>query len=342
MAFIQDISVSIIRGTKALAQQGFGMPLIVGNTTTAGVPGVYREFGDMTSVAQVYSDTDNEYQMASMMFAQEPSPKEIAIFSRNTETITNALTTVNESNPGFYAVFIADRDSASLAEAGDWANANKKFFFGGTSDETALTGRNVDREAYIVHNEADKYPECAWAGMNLPKDPGSITWKWKSLNGQNAANYTLTELNTIRDANGQTITEVGGVAVVNEGKCTSGEFIDVIRGQDWVKARIEENLYQLFISNDKIAMDNVGIAQVESTIRSVLKMAGNRGIIAKATTETELTKSDDKEFMYQVTVPRREDITVNDRANRILPGVEFIYYLAGAIHEAEVKGKITV
>jgi non-ribosomal peptide synthetase component E (peptide arylation enzyme) len=116
----------------------------------------------------------------------------------------------------------------------------------------------------------------------------------------------------------------------------------VIRGQDWVKARIEEGLYRLFMSNDKVSMDNVGIAQVEGVLRSVLKRAGNMGIIAAATTESELETSDDKEFLYKVTVPRREDILPGDRAARILPDVEFIYYLAGAIHEAEVRGKITV
>lgn len=341
MAYIQDIRVNIVRGTRALVQKGFGMPLIIGTTTT-GTPETYREFSDMEGVVAVYADTTDEYKMAAAMFSQEPRPQVLAIYSRDTKTITQALDAINGSNPGFYAIFIAERTTASLAEAGNWANANTKFFFGCSSELAALTGRNVAREAYLIHNTPSTFPECAWAGQNLPKDPGSITWKWKSPGGQNAASYDITDLNTIRTNHGQTITEIGGIPVVNEGITTSGEYIDVIRGQDWVKARIEEGLYSLFINNDKVSMDNVGISQVESVIRSILKQAGNMGIIANATTETELAKSDDKMYMYQVTTPRREDISPADRAARKLTNVEFIYYLAGAIHEAEVKGKITV
>jgi hypothetical protein len=347
MIYIQDISVDIRRGSKALARKGFGMPLILGDgapdaTGTSHTIQTHKEYSDMKAVAVDYTDETNEYKMAAAMFCQGPSPKVVAIYSKaDTETITQALDTINSTHSGFYAILIAERTAAAMAKAGDWANANQKFFFGCTSDEGALTDRNVDREAYLIHDAPNDFPECAWAGQNLPKDPGSITWKWKSLNGQvAAASFDITKLNTIRKNNGQTITEIGGISVVNEGKTTSGEFIDVIRGQDWVKARIEEGLYRLFISNEKVSMDTVGIAQVESVIRSVLQQAGNAGIIARAGSESELNQSDDKVFMFQVTVPRREDIVPDDRAARILPDIGFIYHLAGAIHEAKVEGRI--
>lgn len=307
--------------------------------------GVYKEYSDLSSVEADYNTNKPEYKMARAMFSQTPGPKKVVIYIRATgESITQALDQLKENHNGFYAIFITERGPAEMAEAGDWANLHQKFFFGCT-DYCSFDrdiNRDCDREAYLIHNRPLDYPECAWAGQNLPKDPGSITWKWKTLSSQMASDYSITELDNIRTKKCQAITEIGGVPVVNEGKTTSGKYIDVIRGMDWVKARIEEGLYNLFISNDKIAMDNVGIAKVEGVVRTVLKQAGNLGIIARATTESEMSKSDDKEFMYKVTVPRREDIDPVDRKTRKLPNVEFVYYLAGAIHEAEVKGKITV
>jgi len=350
MSFIQDISINIARGTKPLTQAGFGLPLIIGSSTPKDghTQQVCKEFANMEEIAAAYESTTDEYKMAEAMFMQNPCPKTVVIYSKATdETTVAALTACQASGKDFWGVCISERtvQDAENEDAGKWCSANNKFFFGFANDTDGteiakIAARNYDREAYIVHDKAGDFPECAWVGQNLPKDPGSITWKWKSLNGQNAAEYDSAKLTSIRDAKAQALTEYGGIVYVNEGKSTGGDYIDVMRGQDFVKARIEENLYRLFISNDKISMDNTGIAQVEGVVRSVLKHAGNMDIIAKATTESELEKSDDKEYMYRVTVPLREEISENDRAARKLPYVEFIYYLAGAIHEAEIKGKI--
>ena len=73
-----------------------------------------------------------------------------------------------------------------------------------------------------------------------------------------------------------------------------------------------------------------------------MKSAGDNGIIAQAISEDDLEFSDDKTYMYQVTVPLRSATSSVDRANRELKDVKFTYYLAGAIHKVTVTGKITV
>ena len=110
----------------------------------------------------------------------------------------------------------------------------------------------------------------------------------------------------------------------------------------WFEDQLNIELLSLFINNDKISLDNTGIERVASKVRAVLKRAGDAGIIARATTDSEFKKSDDKFYMYQVFTPLREEIPTNDLANRKLTGVSFVYYLAGAIHEAQVTGLITV
>jgi len=341
-SFINDITINISAGTLGLTEQSF-LPLILGSGGSAatGVT-VASELSDLTAAG--YLSTDEEYLMASAMFAQSPHVTSVAVYRKANATAYNtALTALIETYNDFYGIVIQSRDAADLALVGTWANANKKFFFGCSADPDALTGRNVDREAYLIHdNEAADYPECAWAGKMLAKVPGSATFKWKTLSGQNASSFTLTQLTAIRTNNGQAIQEQAGVTFVNEGKATSGEFIDIILGQDWVEDQLNIGLLGLFIRNDKISFDNRGIAQVEGVVRDVLKRAGDNGIIAAAVTEAEKTTSDDKIYLYTVTVPDRADVSANNRATRTLTDVKFNYTTAGAIHKVTVTGLISV
>lgn len=341
MAYINDITINISRGTLGLQQQNF-TPIVIGSGAVASGVISATSLADLTDAG--YNTTDEEYKMASAMFAQSPSPATVKVMRKSSasgydESLAELITTDND----FYAITIESREKADLALAGTWANSNKKFFFGGSDDITALDNRNVDREAYLIHDNSDTdYPECAWVGSEIPKQPGSNTWKWKILSGQNASTFTITQLSTIRSNNGQALQSQAGAIFTNEGKTTSGEFIDIIIGQDWVEDQLNIGLLGLFLKNDKIPMDDVGIAQVEGVIRDVLKRAGDNKIIAQAVSEADLLKSDDKLYIYQVTVPLRSEISVNDRANRNLTGIKFVYTTAGAIHKTTITGLIEV
>ena len=341
MAFINDITINVSRGTLGLQQQNF-TPIVIGSGIAASGTVNATELTDLTDAG--YLVTDQEYIMASAMFAQSPSPAVVKVM-RKTDAVAYdaALSALITTDDDFYAITIESREKADLALVGTWANSNKKFFFGGSDDITALDSRNVDREAYLIHDNADTdYPECAWVGREIPKQPGSNTWKWKTLSGQNASTFTSTELSTIRANNGQALQSQAGAIFTNEGKTTSGEYIDIIIGQDWVEDQLNIGLLGLFLRNDKVAMDDVGIAQIEGVVRDVLKRAGDNKIIAAAVSEADLEKSDDKLYIYQVTVPLRADISVADRAARTLTGVKFVYTTSGAIHHTTITGLIEV
>lgn len=346
MPFINDITINISRGTLGLQELVF-RPLVLGSgpviPTASGVT-IATKVSDITDAG--YTINDEEYKMAAAMFAQTPSPQDVAIYRKATGTAYDAaLTTLQTTFDNFYAVTIESRSKTDMALVGTWANSSssKKMFFGGTSDLTALTGRNVDREAYLIHdNLPGDYPECAWVGRVIPTTPGSATWKWKILSGQSASTFTSTQLNTIRTNNGQALQNQKGGIFVNEGITTSGEYIDIIIGQDWVEDQIITNMLSLMLKNDKVAFDDTGIAQIEGVVRDVLKQAGDNGIIAAAVSDDDLLLSDDKEYIYQVTTVSRADTPANDRANRLYDGISFVYTTAGAIHKVTVTGYITV
>lgn len=341
MAYINDITINISRGTLGLQQQNF-TPIIIGSGAIASGVVSATELTDLTDAG--YTTADEEYKMMSAMMAQSPSPSLVKVMRKASGTAyDDALATLITTDNDFYAITIESREKADLALVGTWANSNKKFFFGCSSDITALDSRNVDREAYLIHdNLPGDYPECALVGREIPKQPGSNTYKWVQLSGQNASTYTSTQLNTIRTNNGQALQSQAGSIFTNDGKTTSGEFIDIIIGQDWVEDQLNIGLLGLFLKNDKVSMDDVGIAQVEGVIRDVLKRAGDNKIIARAVSEADLLKSDDKIYIYQVTVPLRSAISTTDRANRDLTGVKFVYTTAGAIHKTTITGLIEV
>lgn len=347
MPYINDLTIRIILQTLALQQQNFGIPLILGKRASGSLIASYKEFSGNDALASMvtagFLTTDDEYKMVAKMLAQSPCPETIAIYVRDEDdNIATALSALITSHNSWYALLITERDKTSLAAAGDWAAANKKIFIGCTSDLTALTGRNVTREAYLMHTDAANFPEAAWVGLCLPQEIGSITWKWKRPSGVTASTFTLTELNAIRTGHAQTMSERSGVVYTDEGITTGGEYIDVIQARDYIEARLGEELFGLQVRSGKIPYDNTGFARIEAVIRSVLNECGNRGIIARAVDDADRLKSDNGVYMYKVTVPARSSIPTNDRAARKLTGIKFTLTIAGAVHNIDIDGYIEV
>jgi hypothetical protein len=345
MGYLQDINVTINLRTKPLSQAGFSLPLILGaKVATHAAVGVYRLVSQLTDLISAgYTTADEEYKMAAAMLGQSPSPSQIAVFSRpDTDSITTALGNLAQTHNDWYALLIQERLSASLHEAGDAASGMKKLFIGCSADTAALTGRNNIREAYLIHDQASAFPEAAWAGHCLPKTLGTYTWKWKSPSGVTAANLTSTQLQAIRDAHGQSVESFAGVTFVDEGITTGGEFIDVIQRMDYIQARVHEDLFGLNIRMDQVAYDDKGFALVDATIRTRLKASAAAGMIAAVGSKEDMEYSDDGVHMFKVSVPRRADIPVNDRAARILSGVTFSFVVSGAVHKYNVNGDLLV
>lgn len=339
MAAINDIIINITNGARALTQKSF-RPLILSANKTGSTASrfICSTLTDVVSAG--FPTTDDVYKMAAAMLAQSPSPNDFMV-AVSPDPVDVALGEIYIIDPNFYGILITSRAKADLHLAGTWANSNECFFIGGTSDLTALDLRNVDREAYLLHTSPGDFPDAAWMGRVIPTQPGSATWKWKVLNGQIASTFTSTQLQTIRTENGQALQEVKGQIYVNEGKATSGEFIDVIIGKDWIKDQIYIGVLSLFLNNDKISLDDSGIARIEAVIRDVLKRSGDNQIVARAVSADDLSRSDDKVYISSVTVPQRSDLSSNDRALRQLNGVKFSYDLAGAIHQVTINGIIT-
>jgi len=249
MADLNDITINISMNTSPLSIKGFGLPLILGSKEAGPLVGKYGEYSSPEELTVAgFKTEDAEYKMAAMMFAQSPRPGTVAVYCRDSKkTIDKALAELSLTNNDWYALLITERDKESLHIAGNFTMSNEKIFFGCTPTVEALNNRNNNREAYIIHDKADQFYEAAWVGVCLPKPIGSITWKYQKPTGVLPASFSTTILKEIRDKKGQTFTKRSGITYSNEGITTGGEYIDNIMSRDFVKARLEEAIFNLKI-----------------------------------------------------------------------------------------------
>jgi len=293
-----------------------------------------------------YELTDKEVLIADALLGQDLKPPTFVVHSRDgddttDDSITESLTTLRTTNDTWYFILIEETTKAALQEAGDFAASNEKLFVGNTADLTALTGRNNIREAYVIDDKAaTEFPAAAWVGRVGPTTPGSVTWKWKQLNNVTAGDFTTTQLTTIRNDDGQAIVDSRGRIYMNEGITTGKEFIDIIRGRDFLNSRLLEELILLFTNNDKVGFDNQGIGQIEGVVRGVLNEVSANDYVAGVSDAADAKNSDDGAFQFQVSTPAFSSISSTDKSNRNLPNVKFTLVPKGAIHTLTINGTI--
>lgn len=255
--------------------------------------------------------------------------------------IADDISEIQQENDDWYSVHLTSTGSFEIASAAAYIESQRKLLVVSSADDDILDStEDTDigsllksfgyaRTALLYHPEPHTYPGAAWAGVMLPKDPGSATWKFKTLAGIKPVNLTGQEENTLDNKNVNHQTVVAGVKITQHGKSSSGEFIDITRFVDFLRARLQENIFSRLANLDKVPFTDQGIGIVENEIRGVLQLGISVGGLAAQPEPV-------------VNVPRAVDVPFNERANRFLPDVIFRATLAGAIHSLEIQGIVSV
>lgn len=163
---------------------------------------------------------------------------------------------------------------------------------------------------------------------------GSVTWKFRKIGGVKPVDLTVTQIQKLHENNVFTYVTKAGLDQTSEGKTLSGEFIDALHGDDWVKASLETELQRLLSNSSKITFDAAGIAQIDATVTAVLTTATNNGIIS-VNPETNAGE-------FTVTTASRAQSSEEDIAQRNYTGLKFSYTRSGAIHTVKVNGQINI
>lgn len=343
MSLDRLINIQIDRQTQGVSQAGFGTALFLAaneDEKPAGQTERVRVY-DQDSFKTAFNSTDEIYKALNAYFSQSLIPTQAYVgYIEAAETLTEALNAIKEENDDFYAVAIESTLQADQEELASWVESERKIAIVRTSDADVLAATTTDilgvlnaasrdRTAVIYGSSTAVYQDMAWLGRVLPALPGSITWKFKTLSGVSADQLSGTAITNLTAKKGNWYNRVGGVDITEEGWMASGEYIDVIRGVDFIHARLQEAIFSRLVNLPKVPYTNQGADLIVNEMDAVLELSERQGIL-----------TNDPKFSINKRDVR--DIPVNDRAARLLPDIKFEGVLAGAVHKITIAGVVTV
>jgi hypothetical protein len=240
----------------------------------------------------------------------------------------------------WYAIITLANSKAYVLAVAGFAESNEKLYLCTLQDSAVATdafsgatdvAKTANASAYfrtagIYHPDGGSFADSAWLGRCLPLDPGSETWMFKTLAGVAVTTLTGTQQTNIQDKKCNIYYNVAGRNITAEGVVFSGEFIDVVRFRDWLKARMQERIALALFNANKIPYTDEGIAVIEAEVRAQLREGVNVGGLVDN---------------FTVSVPKAASVSPADKAARLLRNVKFTAQLAGAIHKVIISGTIT-
>lgn len=271
-----------------------------------------------------------------------------AITTASATDITAGLNDAVAYDNDWYGIAQYSRVDADILGTAAWVqantNSNPKLFFAQSDDPviltavasdvaSILTGLSYFRTSVWYHALDAEYMEAAALGGQLPQLPGSITWAYKNLAGITPDTALTAGQKAYAHAkNCNTYDTVASVSITEEGKVSDtglGEWIDVMRGVDWITANMTADLFTMLVGSPKIPYTSDGLATVRGTMEISLSAAQSMGILT----------TDDA---YTISIPKITAISAADKGTRTLNDVTFGGVLAGAIQKINVRGTVSL
>ena len=332
-----DVKVKIDLA-KPSGTAGFGVPLILVENASAEV--AYTEVAGLDDVVTAgFAATTDAYKLARLIFAQDNAPAQIALCA-STGTAIDALADVALLDRDWRQLLVISEGGTASAVADISALVEQldgKIYFANldVDSDTSLSVEGLNRTVlfYCTATEDAPLPVAALVGEAAGRAAGSFTYKNLKLTGIAPQVLTDDEISAIHAKGGLTFVTKAGDNVTSEGKTAGGEYIDIIDSQDYIIQQLKYRTQKQLNSVDKVSYDDSGIALLESVALEVLQGAYNDGMIAT---------DEDGNPAYAVYYALRAQTSEVDRAARRYLGGTFSFQLAGAIHQVEITGSITV
>lgn len=322
MSLDSIVNVTITNESVSMSQAGFGVPLILGES--APWKEKVRIYSDLSGMLKDGFQTDSPlYQSALKLKSQSPC---VTIF----KIAQGDLNAVYEADSSFYGLLLAEPTPELILKTAEWAETKRVLLGVDTqSFDNPLKEKNYKYTFSMYHPDPKEYAAAAFMGKLFPTQPGEATWAFKSLSGVKQYNLSTGQASQLDANHINRYTTINNVGVTLQGKCASGEYIDTIRGIDWLRARLQERIFRLLLKNKKIPYTDKGVDLVRCEIMGQLKEAINAGVLASYPEPS-------------VNAPKVADISDDHKADRFLPNVSFSGTLAGAIHALKIEGVVSL
>lgn len=310
-----------------------------------------------------FTVNDTAYKAATVAFSQSPTPSELYICIRKmttiqedeeiekvyesiTETLIRAASEIQ-----FYGIHITDFKGTEDVEAAiSWAEANEKMFAFEYTDYDKCPVKNFSfyrsfgifsgvADGYDIKQQPDenKYAALAWMAKCFGYDPGTETWNMKELATIVPSALSTAQKKELTEKNINTFLRYSGCNCAIGGKTLAGEWIDVIRFRDWLKAEMQIRVFNVIKVNRKVPFTDEGIGLIEGAMEATLKKGQNIGGIATTSFDEDGTEIPG----FVVKVPKASSLTEAERKSRKLTGCSYTAKLSGAIHAVEIEGFLT-
>lgn len=333
------VNVKISKPSSVLKGADFGTLLIIGESE--GRTRVKR-FNSLLDVSKHYEENTDEFKAASLAFGQRTTIDSVLIGQLfEDETYVEAYRAIVALNNNFYAVVMTSKEPEHQLAMSKVIETSSKILGISSDDQNILKADNTEnilhvlkslntKRTFIVFNSGaggGVYPEAAWLGLMLTKPAGSATWGYQQLSGVKADHISEDDLETLNNKNGNYFCSLAGSDIMLSGMMASGEWIDIVRGLDWLDNHLKVQVGNALVSSEKIAFTNSGVAVIEAAIYFALKEAANMDILDASTIE--------------VSVPDVRKLSSSVKQKRILPNVTFSAMLVGAIHTVKIQGSLS-
>jgi len=292
----------------------------------------------------VQIDLDGSSPMVVTIPSAQSSLMSVGQVAGTLEDADTALTAIVGEDSDWYGIFFIDTEGRTVAQqekVADWAESNKRLYIAATADAN-VPGQTVAVDATTIAHHvksnslaqtgviylsaaATEYPDAAWLGRCLPQKPGGINWAYKTLASITVDDLTATQAANIHNKYAASYETMGGVNVTRYGGVGDGDFLDITRGVNWLQVRLEEYIFGLLATEDKVPYTDKGIAAV----------------VAKMKKGFELGITNNFLISYIIQAPTAASISTEDKAARLLDNIKFTAIASGVINKVNIAGEVT-
>lgn len=327
-------------------------------------------YASMEEVAADWDSVDEAYKAAEIAFSQKPTPLQIKIgyydagTAMTAQDLKDELDAIQDADPNWYFLTVEAslRDDVPLVTAiAQWTEPkmhiaivesnNEDMKDPGDSSNIAavLKATEYERICILYHEEVDEYPAMALAArlstFDLDTDDSAYTPAFKKLFGITRSDISSSELQAVTgfvvplgqdkaqghlatvyvDIGSQNHTQFGSVMKLNT-------FIDEIHFGDWLKVRMEEEIFAVLLNNNRIAYDQRGYARMGQACEVVMGRAEAAGFLAHDVDD----ETGDVSPPYTMILPRALSVPAGQRKARVAAPIKIGFRYAGAVHYAQV------
>jgi hypothetical protein len=326
------INIVITDATAPISQTDLSTPYLLATDKVVPLQKI-SSVDDITGA--IVSDTI--YKMATSLLGARSQEVWIQGIAAPTNPDTEILEVIKNSGVAHYFLSIDTVDTATRTALAGYYGTRVGLFSSrmpltATADEAIAEAESLSNESCILMahkgrgeagSKIDVFADAAIVGKMAPVLEGTRPWYYQFINGMPDGDYSAGDVTKLHDGNVNTITGLYGKRIQTwTGKTTAGTFIDFKILKDWLQVRLTEAIQKTVFNDLGVPYDNVGFGQIASACKAVLNQAKDeRGVLVS----------------YTTFIPRRQDIPVNDRANRKFAGMNFKVVFKGFVEIVTVN-----